>query len=35
MTEKKRLLDLAPYNPTPTPMFMVFVPLTVTEDKIA
>jgi hypothetical protein len=35
MIEKKWLLDLAPYNPTPMPMFMVFVPLSVTDDRIA
>jgi hypothetical protein len=33
--EKKRLLDLPPYNPTPMPMFMVFVPLTIPDDRIA
>jgi hypothetical protein len=24
-----------PYNPTPMPMFMVFVPLTIPDDRIA
>jgi hypothetical protein len=33
--EKKQLLDLPPYNPTPMPMFMVFVPLTIPDDRIA
>jgi hypothetical protein len=32
---EKAAPGFAPYNPTPMPMFMVFVPLTIPDDRIA